>query len=228
MVEFRRAAQAAFVHAAVSTARLQNARVNQSAIAAATGLSRVQVRALLRTKETPALRAGARISSVISGWKSDPEFANKEGNPLELSAAPGRVSFPELIRKYGRDVSPRAMLAEMRRMGHVRVRNGYVSLTKRSAKARGQDMTRLLSQGLAHVVRRTRSESAAVIDVITGEAAYDLPDDVSRVLIRRRLRQSTEAFAADLQVSGDANSSRQKRKRSATRVSTRILVVTVG
>jgi hypothetical protein len=228
MVEFRKAAQAAFVQAALNTARLQNSRVNQSAIAAATGLSRVQVRALLRSKSGPGIRAGARISSVVSGWKSDPEFADKEGNPLSLPTAPGHQSFPALIRKYGRDMSHRAMLAEMRRMGHVSVREGHVSLRTGMAKSKGSDMTRLLSQGLAHVVRRAKYDSASVLDVITGEAAYALPDDVSRVLMRRRLRQSTAAFAADLQVSGEATSSRQGRKRATKRVSTRILVVTIG
>lgn len=228
MAEFRRAAQAAFVKSALSTARLRNSRVNQSAIAAATGLSRAQVRALLRNKDRLRIDVSTRIGAVISGWKSDPEFADKEGRPLRLPVTTGRQSFPALIRKYGRDMSHRAMLTEMRKTGLVSVRNGSVSLRRAAVNSKRADMTRMLSQGLAHVVKRTADESATVMDVITGEAAYDLPNDVSRVLMRRRLRQSTKAFAADLQVSGEVGTSRQAKKRATTRVSTRILVVTVG
>jgi hypothetical protein len=228
MVEFRKAAQSAFVQAAINTGRLRNSRVNQSAIAAATGLTRSQVRTLLRRtpKSPPDVRA--RMSAVISGWKSDPEFADREGCPLPLSTAPGPKSFPTLIRKYGRDVSHRTLLAEMRRMGYVRLRTGVVSLRKAESKAKPPEMTCLLSQGLAHVIRRPLTESAAVMDVITGEATYEWPEGVSSVLLRRRLLQSTQAFAADLQVSGEASASRQKKRAAGRRVSTKILLVTVG
>jgi hypothetical protein len=228
MVEFRRAAQSAFVQAAINTGRLRNFRVNQSAIAAATGLTRSQVRTLLRRspKSPPDVRT--RVSAVVSGWKSDPEFADREGRPLPLSTAPGPKSFPTLIQKYGRDVSHRALLAEMRRMGYVVTRSGSVSLRKAETKAKPPEMTSLLSQGLAHVIRRPSTESAAVLDVITGEATYEWPEGISSVLLRRRLLQSTQAFAADLQVSGEASASRQKAKSTAKRVSTKILLVTVG
>jgi hypothetical protein len=219
MVEFRAAAQAAF---------LRNSRVNQSAVAAITGLTRTQVRALLRNPlETP-LSVGARILTVVSGWRSDPEFTDADGNPLKLPLTPGRHGFPALIKKYGRDVSHKALLSEMGRMGFVRQRAGMVSLCKIVAKSRKQDMTKLLSQGLAHVIRRSPEGDAAVMNVITGEATYDLPDGASQVLLRRRLVQGTRAFAADLQVSGEASASRQRKKSVVRKVSTRILVVTVG
>lgn len=228
MVEFRAAAQAAFVQAALRTARLRNSRVNQSAVAAVTGLTRTQVRALLRNPQETLPPVGARILTVVSGWRSDPEFTDVDGNPLKLRIAPGRHSFPALIRKYGRDVSHKALLSEMTRIGFVRLRSGLVSLQKIVTSSRQQDMTRLLSQGLAHVIRRSPEGTAAVMNVITGEATYDLPEGASRVLLRRRLVQGTKAFAADLQVSGEASALRQKKKSAVRKVSTRILVVTVG
>jgi hypothetical protein len=228
MVEFRAAAQTAFVQAALSTARLQNSRVNQSAVAAITGLTRTQVRALLRNPRERPPTVGARLLAVVSGWRSDPEFTDADGNPLRLPLAPGRHSFPALIKKYGRDVSRRALLSEMSRMGFVRQRSGSVSLHRIVATSPLQDMTRLLSQGLAHVIRRTPSGAATVMNVITGEATYGLPEGASQVLLRRRLVQGTRAFAADLQVSGEAGALRQKKKAPVRKVSTRILVVTVG
>jgi hypothetical protein len=228
MVEFRVAAQAAFVQAALSTARLQNSRVNQSAVAAVTGLTRTQVRALLRKPQNDSPTVGARILTVVSGWRSDPDFTDADGNPLKLSLTPGRHSFPALIKKYGRDVSHRALLSEMSRMGFVRQRSGVVSLHKVVARSRPQDMTKLLSQGLAHVIRRPPDGTAAVMNVITGEATYDLPEGASQLLLRRRLVQGTRAFAADLQVSGEASALRHRKKTAVRKVSTRILVVTVG
>jgi hypothetical protein len=228
MVEFRAAAQSAFVHAALNTARLQNSRVNQSAVAAVTGLTRTQVRALLRNPKETSRTVGARILTVVSGWRSDPEFTDIDGNPLKLSVAPSRHSFPALIKKYGRDVSYRALLSEMIRMGFARQRSGFVSLHKIVAHSPQQDMTRLLSQGLAHVIRRSPEGAASVMNVITGEATYDLPEGASRLLLRRRLVQGTRAFAADLQVSGEASALRQRKKAAVRKVSTRILVVTVG
>jgi uncharacterized protein DUF6502 len=228
MTEFRIAAQAAFVQAALSSARLQNSRVNQSAVAAVTGLSRPQVRALMRTPTEGGAPISTRINSVISGWRSDPDFTDTDGNPLALSIGRSRNSFSALIKKYGRDVSHRAMLSEMRRMGFVRQAAGSVNLQKMSAPAKQPEMTRLLSQGLTHIIRQGTHADAAVINVITGEATYDVPDSASRVLLRRRLVQGTKAFAADLQAASDASSSRQKKKSGARKVSTRILVVTVG
>lgn len=228
MSEFRVAAQSAFVQAALSTARLQNSRVNQSAVAAVTGLSRAQVRALLRSPSETSAPVGARISTVISGWSSDPDFTDADGNPLPLPVARGPHSFPSLVRKYGRDVSHRAMLAEMRRMGFVQQELGVIRLQSVAPRSKQSEMMRLLSQGLAHIIRNTPNETAAVLNVITGEATYDVPDSTSRMVLRRRLVQGTKAFAADLQAAGDASTSRRKKKPGARKVCTRILVVTMG
>jgi hypothetical protein len=230
MVEFQAAAKAAFVQAALSSARLRNQRVNQSAVAAVTGLTRTQVRALLRAPVRPPSRSSARIHTVVSGWRSDPDFTDEDGHPLNLRLTSGRQSFPALIRKYGRDVSHRALLSEMIRRGIVRQRGASVSLQSATNNAKHQDMIRLLSQGLAHVVRRSPKGTATVMNVITGEATYELPDGASKVLLRRRLVQGTRAFAADLRASGEASASRQRKASAAStkKVSTRILVVTVG
>lgn len=225
--EFRVAAQSAFVHAALSTARLQNSRVNQSAVAAVTGLSRTQVRALLRNPPaSPPINA--RINAVISGWRTDPEFTDRDGKPLPLSVNNGRNTFLELVKKYGRDVSHRAILSEMRRLGFVRQGNGSVQLKKIGTGSKQSEMTRLLAQGLTHLIRKTAADSSGVLNVITGEAKTEVSDDASRLLLHRRLVQGTKAFAADIQAASDASASRRKKKSSAREVSTRILVVTVG
>jgi hypothetical protein len=227
MVEFRTAAQAAFVRAALGSARFQNSRVNQSAVAAVTGLTRTQVRAFIRNSLNGIPSARTRTRAIVSGWRSDPEFTDADGHPRRLSVAPGKHSFPALVAKYGRDVSHRALLSEMTRMGVVQQRSGHVLLRKTAGTSKQDDMTSLLSQGLAHAVRRSPNGSTTIMNVITGEATYDLPEGASRLLLKRRLVQSTKAFAADLQVAGEVASKRQSKKSAAKKISTRILVVTV-
>jgi hypothetical protein len=183
---------------------------------------------LLRSPPEAPSPVATRINTVISGWRSDPDFTDVDGSPAELSMTRGRQSFPALIKKYGRDVSHRAMLSEMRRMGFVRQGAGVISLQNVVATSKQPELTRLLSQGLTHIIRQAPHGAGDVINVITGEATYDVPDGASRVLLRRRLVQGTKAFAADLQAAGDASTSRRTKRPSARKVSTRILVVTVG
>lgn len=228
MSEFRIAAQAAFIQAALSSARLQNSRINQSAVAAVTGLSRAQVRALLRNPPDPTSSlVSQRVNAVVSGWRSDPSFIDEDGLPVPLSIAAGRRSFPALIKKYGRDVSYRALLSEMKRMGYVRQVGQSVHLQKDRELSKQMAMTQLLSQGLTHIIRRTSHEAPKVLSVISGEAAYDTPDEPSRLLLQRRLVQGTRAFAADIQAAADAATSRGGGKPNGHKVRTRILVVTV-
>jgi hypothetical protein len=228
MSEFRSAAQIAFVQAALGGARLQNARVNQSAIAAVTGLSRPQVRALLRDSPISPPPISARMNAVISGWRTDPDFTDEDGKPRALSASPGRIGFPALVKKYGRDVSHPALLAELQRTGWV-IREGRTVTLRDVAKSTKQsEMTRLLSQGLTHIIRKEQVGESELLHVVTGEATYFAPDSTSRALLRRRLVQGTKAFTADLQAAGDAIASRRPKKKNGMRkLSTRVLVVTV-
>ena len=225
--EFRRASQAAFVQAALRSARLGNSRINQSAVAALTGLSRLQVRALLRNPSEQLPTAQSRMDAIVSGWRSDPDFTDEDGKPRVLALAPGRNSFSSLTRKYGGDVSHRALLTELARMGYVREKGGAVVLKNATNTAKQRELTRLLSQGLTHLIRMAPSGTSRIVHVIVGEAKYAAPDDTSRLLLRRRLAQGTKAFTADIQAAGDAIASRRTRKSRGRKLSTRVLLVTV-
>lgn len=227
MSEFRSAAQVAFVQAALGSARLQNSRVNQSAVAAVTGLSRTQVRTLLRGSSAAPPALSARMSTVISGWRTDPEFTNEDGKPRALSVLAGRLGFPALVKKYGRDVSHPALLSELLRMKCVSRIGRSVVLKELVANSRQTEMTRLLSQGLTHIIRKEPSTASELLHVVTGEATYLAPDRTSTALLRRRLVQGTKAFTADLQAAGDAIASRRPKKPGMRKLSTRVLVVTI-
>jgi Family of unknown function (DUF6502) len=227
MSEFRSAAQVAFVQAALGSARLQNSRVIQSGIAAVTGLSRPQVRALLRGSPVSPPAISARMNAVISGWRTDPEFTDEDGKPRSLSTSTGRTGFPALVKKYGRDVSHPALLSELQRVGWVSQIGRSVLLRDTAKNSKQSEMTRLLSLGLTHIIRKEPSGVSGLLHVVTGEATYFASDSTSRALLRRRVVQGTRAFTADLQAAGDAIASRRPKKTGLRKLSTRVLVVTV-
>jgi Family of unknown function (DUF6502) len=227
ITEFRSAAQAAFVQAALRNARLQNLRVNQSAIAAVTGLSRAQVRSLLRVNAEPAAAVQSRLSAITAGWRTDPTFTDEDGKPRPLSLTNGRNGFLGLTRKYAGDVSHRALLTELTRLRCVRQEGKSVLLCAPEISSRQQELTRMLSQGLTHIIRKPPQGASEIVHVITGEATYDAPEATSRMLLKRRLVQGTKAFAADIQAAGDAIASRRRKRTDMRKLSTRVLLVTV-
>lgn len=205
--QFEDAARTAFIQAAMSQARLGNSRVNQSAVAAITGLSRPQVRKYLKkSDDEPALSPG-RLGQVLDAWQRDPEYWHGGSGAAELPTRGGTGSFESLVKKYGRDVSHKALLKELQKLKYVRVARGRVELTK---KGRGHFDPRELQQiasGLAFAVKRNSSDQSD-LGVFTAEAIYSTPAPKSRLLIKKRLIQSTKAFAADIKATGDAEARR--------------------
>jgi hypothetical protein len=65
------------------------------------------------------------------------------------------------------------------------------------------------------------------VGVFTAEAIYPTPPLKSRLLIKKRLVQSTKAFAADIKATGDAEAARSSAANDkVSRAS--ILVITMG
>src|SRR5690606_35888309 len=90
-----------------------------------TGLTRKEVQ---RISENERAEDGApksnlsRIGRVLSGWHTDPDFTGPYGMPLELkydSEYPGDATFVRLVQRYSGDMTPRAMLDELLRVGTV-------------------------------------------------------------------------------------------------------------
>lgn len=75
-----------------------------SRIAVKTGLSRPEVRKLLRLGEhppaAPRRRMRARADRVLAGWRSDPAFRNEFNEPAVLSLHGPEPSFATLVRTH--------------------------------------------------------------------------------------------------------------------------------
>jgi hypothetical protein len=127
--QFEVAAQAAFVNAALDRARLRNARVNQSAVAAITGLTRTTIRAILKGGASDKARHRSRLLSMIYGWTTDAEFIADSGRAKTLAIRGQRSSFQRLAKIYGGDVSERMLLDELKRLNLIVARKDKVSLS---------------------------------------------------------------------------------------------------
>lgn len=111
--------------------RQDSQRPSVSAIASLTGLSRKEV-ARLKSADTDQLlnesRRRDRVTRVLSGWINDEEFSG-EGAKRVLPMHGEGVSFFELVRRYGGDVTPTAMLNLLTAAGNVeRGKDGSVVL----------------------------------------------------------------------------------------------------
>lgn len=181
---FGELARSAFVLAAADMSKLPNGRVNYSRVAAQTGVTRADVRRLLRHEEFPA-QGQTALERVIDGWRTDREFAASLGRPRRLRVSGRRASFVRLVGKYGGDVPHRAVLDELRRIGVVNEVDGCVQL-----------------QASPHL--RTRNDFAflspvlpALIDSLRIACARTEPD-ASSSIHRLSIRAETEVDMAIL------------------------------
>jgi hypothetical protein len=121
----------AFVQAAAERSRLRNGRVNYSRVAAQTGLSRAEIKHLLRADLSSLVWVDsdhAPVERVISGWRLDREFTTKRGIPKLLSVEGPSRSFKLLVKKYGGDIPYRAILEELKQAQAVTIKRGIIRL----------------------------------------------------------------------------------------------------
>jgi uncharacterized protein DUF6502 len=119
-----------FVKAACKASTLRNGRINQSRVAVLTGLSRVEVRNVMRGSRKRAPRFQPRTLRVIDGWVTDPRFLSRDGAPRWLPVNGANGSFAALVRKYAGDVPHHAVLEELRRQKLVKEEDRHVQLVK--------------------------------------------------------------------------------------------------
>ncbi|MDE2220353.1 MAG: hypothetical protein KGJ52_08250 [Gammaproteobacteria bacterium] len=140
--ELQMAAKIACIGVAAESARLGN-RLNHSRIAAATGLTRKDVRTLAGLLHSGKVAAAREISKqrtarVLHGWRTDPEFQDRRGNPLRLLVNGPGLTFHVLVKRYGGDVTPISVLNELLRSGAVgRAAGGRVAVRKNTPRVRG-------------------------------------------------------------------------------------------
>ncbi|MFI5320820.1 MAG: DUF6502 family protein [Myxococcota bacterium] len=129
-----------------------------SRVSLLTGLTRKEVSRLWEQDENAGVDSArySRAANVITGWIRSPGYQAANGDPLELAFDGARRSFSDLARRFGTDVTPRALLDELLSAGAVertpanRLRllaRGYVPRTDDAEKLGilGADVADLIS-----------------------------------------------------------------------------------
>lgn len=98
------------------------------------GLSRKEVarlRDLSALEDAVMTERHNRALRVLSGWRNDPRFMDKDGKPrpLPLKSDTDLASFHTLVSAYSGDVPPRTVLDELRRAGCLKEEGDCVLLT---------------------------------------------------------------------------------------------------
>ena len=196
---FGELARFAFVRAATEMSRLGNGRVNYSRVAAQTGLSRADVKRLLKGDVFDFHRVSyAPMERVVDGWRSDRLFAYRSARPKGLRIAGPGASFASLVRKYGGDVPHRAILDELRRIDAV-TDDGKRVWLKTSPILRGRHNFSFLSTVLPALVdgiriasRRSRAPTSIQRLTLPVESELDL------AIVRERCYSGTKSMLEGL------------------------------
>lgn len=118
--EFAELAKRAYIDAVNQDFLLPNRKHTFSRVAVLTGLTRKEVVRLSQLTEEPLSVTSAaslsRARRVVGGWLRDPEFT-EHGLPRALSLRGEGASFETLVGRYSGDISARAILDELIRVG---------------------------------------------------------------------------------------------------------------
>ena len=230
--EFERLAAESFIRAAMTRARMKNGRVNQSAVAVMTGLTRTEVRKTLKRQRASIDEPESfGVHRVVHGWMRDSEFCTRAGRPRVLRLGSRYGEFGVLAKRYSRDIPPKATLDELVRLKVVVLTSGFVRLVPQSAGDRiktsrfiesaGSQLSSLfalLGPPPAFTARQSQLD----------EIAIEADDNIELKLVEARAVEAMRVFLNGLESSAkNLIGPRHKRPRSARRlVSVRVAVST--
>ncbi len=121
--EFAELSKDTYVHVAREEHGIQGRPTNNSRVAMLTGLSRrevARVRDRLQQGEVDddALH-GNRLSRILSGWHTDPDFTGDDGRPADLANDDSESGFETLLRRYAGDLPHGAVRKELLQRGLI-------------------------------------------------------------------------------------------------------------
>jgi Family of unknown function (DUF6502) len=227
---FARVARLAYFRAASNGSKFRNSRLNQSAVAAMTGLTRVEVRSFAKFERSNATARPDRITRIVIGWSTDIAFLTNDSLPRRLRIGGRRSDFAELVQRYGGDLPARSVLRELERNGLVTVKADSVQLNDWSRRTTGQIRLKQIVQCLTQLLDQgsVSSENATPLRTLLKEVTYPTSSPKGRALVQRKSLERLRSFVGELQAAGMAASveTPPSRGRSTKKVRTRVLVIT--
>lgn len=134
--DFAEQARRVYVEIAMGEFQVPGRKPSASRTATITGLTRKEVSRqleILEGSEEAGLEPQNRAAQVVAGWVRDTDFQDGRGEPRPLSMEDTGGGFPALVRRYSGDMTARAVLDELHRVGAVdRLDDGRVVLVSRS------------------------------------------------------------------------------------------------
>ncbi len=121
--EFSTIAKHAFIKETEKELLASGQKATTSSLAIITGLTRKDV-AALRKQDAPKSEAALqqnRAIRVISGWVSELDFCDVNGDPKILDISGSKNSFEDLVQKHSGDIPYKAILKELLRSEAVEV-----------------------------------------------------------------------------------------------------------
>jgi hypothetical protein len=135
---FAELAKRAYVEAAKRHFSVPNRKLSISRVAVLTGLTRKEASRLMQIEpevdEAAARRHVNRAARVVTAWVEDPTYHDGRGGPASLPFESDQgACFSDLVRTHGGDVTPRAVLDELLRVGAIgRLSDDRIRLIERA------------------------------------------------------------------------------------------------
>lgn len=134
--EFIDAARSAYIVAATREITSVGKKINISQVAVATGLTRKEVSAALRSPTATIAYGGSmgkhhRAVRVARGWLADKRFHDTEGKPAPLSVD-ANGAFCSLVKLYAGDVTPLSVLHELAKLGLIAQQGNFIRLVRQT------------------------------------------------------------------------------------------------
>ncbi|MGQ0430763.1 MAG: DUF6502 family protein [Gammaproteobacteria bacterium] len=120
--EFSEVAKLVYVEVATAEFGIRGRPTNVSRASILTGLSRKEItrqRARLAASVLPEPDKTNDATRLLSGWNQDPDFRDRDGQPLPLPERGPSPSFESLFGRYGGDSPFQTLLKELKAAGSV-------------------------------------------------------------------------------------------------------------
>lgn len=141
------AAKRVFVEVAAEDFGLDGKRTTDLRVSVLTGLTRKEVRRLRQlggADESMLSMQFNRAARVTTAWMREARYRASDGAPAALAFEGDGASFAELVRVHSGDMTPRAVLDELTRLGAVVVdTEGRLHLTARGYVPARDDVAKL-------------------------------------------------------------------------------------
>lgn len=154
---------------------------------------------------------------VLGGWLSDRRFLTRQGRPKSLPTSGEALSFERLVKEYGGDVSPRAVLEELMHSGTVsRVGGRLVLRVSRLPIPRGGlgALARVLPT-LVDGLRIASRQPVSTLDSALYRLSLQASTEAELALIRQRCSSAVQSLLHGLKESLEHEFTVPRRKRSS-------------